>query len=71
MEISKEEHLKRQRSSGLTIKEYADRAGIPVSRFYSWAKKARPHKGGASSVSFVRLPASPPRQSRCNCPTGS
>lgn len=37
----REEHLRKQAQSGLTIREYSERASIPVSRFYSWLKDAR------------------------------
>jgi len=59
MEISKAEHLKRQRSSGLTIRAYAERAGIPVSRLYGWLKDERRKKCADSGGTFVRVSSEP------------
>ena len=59
MEISKEEHLKRQLRSGQTIKEYAERAGIPASRFYGWVKEARQKGTGGNGGTFVRVAPEP------------
>ena len=56
MEISKEEHLKRQRSSGLRIKEYAERSAIPASRIYGWMKDVRRKKvSNGHGRTFVRV----------------
>lgn len=58
MEISKAEHLKRQKKSGLSMREYAEGVGIPPVRFYSWAKEAR-KKAATSESTFVQISGEP------------
>ncbi len=54
MQTTKKDHIGRQAASGLSIREYSEQHGIPVSKFYSWLRAAKRRSSGVSEE-FVQI----------------